>query len=200
MRGDPTILPSLPELGSRTGGVVFPALQSEEDEPDACPLGELGMGAPWLSGMLAELGVLGALTCDALALEAPLEAALGEGLGAAAGTGGGLLGAALAGALGAGLLAALLVEECWANTAEENNKITATARLESRITHLLPTERSERQIALFLWTLPSTKRVPRNRVKERNDCVENCYFTAWNCVQQTITGNRAQEDCTVRRY
>jgi hypothetical protein len=143
-------------LGSRTGGVVFPPLQSDEDGPEAWLPDELGIGAAWLSGTLTGLGLLGALLCDALALEAALEAGLGEELGAGADAGEGLLGAALGAGLGAGLLGALLLEECCANTAGENNKITATARLESRITHLLPTERSKRQIALFPWTLPST--------------------------------------------
>lgn len=149
MRGEATIRPSLPgsfspeitrpALGSdeRAGDAVLAALQSDDDGPEAWPPDELGMGAAWLSGTLTGPGLLGAPLCDALALEA----ALGEGLGA--GVGGGLLGAALGAGLGAGLLGALLLEECCANTAEENNKITATTRLESRITHLLPTERSK---------------------------------------------------------
>jgi hypothetical protein len=61
MRGDPTILPSLPELGSRAGGVVFPALKSDEDGPEAWLPDELGIGAAWLSGPLTGLGLLGAL-------------------------------------------------------------------------------------------------------------------------------------------
>src|SRR5258708_39908664 len=75
------------------------------------------------------------------ALEAGLDETLGEGLGA--GADGGLLGAAAGAALGGGLLGAPPDEACCENTAEEENKITATARLESRITHLLPTEPSE---------------------------------------------------------
>src|SRR5713226_5183380 len=75
------------------------------------------------------------------ALAAGLDETLGEGLGA--GADGGLLGAAAGAALGGGLLGAPPDEECCENTAEEENKITATARLESRITHLLPTEPSE---------------------------------------------------------
>ena len=41
-------------------------------------------------------------------------------------------------ALGGGLLGELLVEECCADTAKDNDSTTATTRLESRIKHLLP--------------------------------------------------------------
>jgi hypothetical protein len=129
-----------PPFGSdeRAGDAALDALQSEDDGPEAWLPDELGMGAAWLSGILAGLGLLGALVCDTLEAEAALDAvfdeALGEGLGA--GAGGGLLGAAA----GDGLLEAPPVEECCANTAEENSNTTATTRLESRMTHLLPTE------------------------------------------------------------
>jgi hypothetical protein len=152
MRGEATIRPSLPDsfspgitrpaFGSdeRAGDAVLAALQSDDDGPEAWLPDELGMGAAWLSGILAGLGLLGALVCDTLEAEAPLEPVLdeelGDGLGA--GAGGGLLGAAL-GAGGGGLLGALLVEECCAKTAEEKSSTTATTRLESRIKHLLPT-------------------------------------------------------------
>jgi hypothetical protein len=52
IRGDATILPSLPE----------PWLS---DEP--------GIGATWLSGILTGLGLLGALLCDTLGTEEALE-------------------------------------------------------------------------------------------------------------------------------
>ncbi|HWY22127.1 MAG TPA: hypothetical protein VNX26_12960 [Candidatus Acidoferrum sp.] len=136
-----------------------------------------GIGAVWLAGILDGLGLLGALLWDMLALDAALEAALdetlGEGLGA--GAGGGLLGAAAGAGLGGGLLGAPLVEECCANTAEEKSNITATTRLESRITHLLPTEQSERGNRSVFLTLPSTERISQKRVKERKDSVENCH-------------------------
>jgi hypothetical protein len=153
MRGDATILPSLPDSLSpeitrdpfasdeRAGDAALAALQSEDDGPEAWLPDELGMGAAWLSGILAGLGLLGALVCDTLEAEALLEAVLdemlGEGLGA--GAGGGLLGAALGAGAGGGLLGALLVEECCAKTAEEKSSTTATTRLESRIKHPLPT-------------------------------------------------------------
>jgi len=69
------------------------------------------------------------------ALEVGLDDGVGEGLAACAG--GGLLGAAAGAGLGVGLLGAPLVEECCANTAEENSNTTATSRLESRIKHPL---------------------------------------------------------------
>src|SRR5438270_5408823 len=107
-----------------------------------------------------------------VALEVGLDETLGEGLGA--GADGGLLGAAAGAALGGGLLGAPPDEACCENTAEEESKIIATARLESRITHLLPTEPNERRIALSRLTLPSTERISQNRVKESKDSVENC--------------------------
>ena len=146
MRGEPTILPSLLETGGRTGDPGLNSLPFEDGEPETW-LGEgLGIGAGWLAGLLEGVGLLGALLWNTLALDAGLAAGLdetlGEGLGA--GADGGLLGAAAGAALGGGLLGAPPDEECCENAAEEENKITATARLESRITHLLPTEPSER--------------------------------------------------------
>jgi hypothetical protein len=76
VRGDATILPSLPE-----------AWLSDE----------LGIGAAWLSGILAELGLLRALLCDALGTEEALEGVLNEILGPGAGADGGMLGAGLGG-------------------------------------------------------------------------------------------------------
>jgi hypothetical protein len=129
MRGEPTILPSLLEFEERGGDAVLNSLPLEDGKPEAWLTEELGIGATWLTGLAAGPGLLGALLCEMVALEAGPEETLGEGL--VAGAGGGLLGA-------------LLVEECCANTAEENSKITATTRLESRMTHLLPTEPNER--------------------------------------------------------
>jgi hypothetical protein len=153
MRGDATILPSLPDSfspgitrpaprsGERAGDAALAALQSADDGPEAWLPDELGMGAAWLSGIRAGLGLLGALLCEAAGLEeAPaelLDEVLGDGLGA--GAGGGLLGAALGAGAGGGLLGALLIEECCAKTAEENSSTTATTKPESRIKHLLPT-------------------------------------------------------------
>jgi hypothetical protein len=120
----------------------LPVLESENDGLDTWLPKEPGVGATWLSGILAGLGVLGllgALLCDTVglagALGAGLDEMLGEGLGG--GVCVGLLGAALGGGLGGGLLGALLVEECCENTAEENRNTTATTRPESRINHLL---------------------------------------------------------------
>jgi hypothetical protein len=73
----------------------------------------LGLGV----GLALGLGLLGALLCDGLALDETLGAAVG------AGAGGGLVGA----------LGALLDEGRCAKTVEENNRIDATTRLESRI-------------------------------------------------------------------
>ena len=113
IRGDATILPSLPEARL-------------SDEP--------GIGAPWLSGILTRLGPLGALLCDALGTEEALEV-LNEMLDPrpGAGAGGGVLGAAL----GGGLLG--VVEACCAKTADANSIPAATTRPASRIKHLLPT-------------------------------------------------------------
>ncbi len=149
MRGAATIRPSLPdsfspgitrpasESGERTGDAVLPALESENDELDTWLPAEPGVGATWLSGILAGLGVLGALLCDMVGLAGTLGAGLDETLGEGLGGGVcvGLLGAALGGGLGGGLLGALLVEECCENTAGENRNTTATTRLESRIKH-----------------------------------------------------------------
>jgi len=115
IRGDATILPSLPE---------------------AWLSGEPGIGAAWLSGILTRLGLLGALLCDALGTEEALEVP-DEMPGPGPGAGGGVLGAALGGGLGGGLLG--VVEECCAKTADENSIAAATTRLQSRIKHLLPT-------------------------------------------------------------
>ncbi|HXC44294.1 MAG TPA: hypothetical protein VNY51_12330 [Candidatus Dormibacteraeota bacterium] len=169
MRGEETILPSLPDslspeitrppFGSdeRIGDAALDALQSEDDGPEAWLPDELGMGAAGLSGILAGLGLLGALVCDTL--EAVLDEALGDGLGAGA---------------GGGLLGALLVEECCAKTAEEKSSTTATTRLESRIKHLLSTAGDFSVLHPLRLSCPIS-RVARNRVKERNDSVKNRY-------------------------
>ena len=83
--------------------------------------------------MLTGAGLLGALVCVGL------ETGVGGGAGAGAGAATG----AATGA-GGGLGGVELVVECCANTEEANNKVIATTRLESRMTHLLPTEQSER--------------------------------------------------------
>ena len=175
IRGDATIFTELPsgfstgvtrpdpESGECVGNAVLSALPPEDDELEAGLLEKLGIGAG--------LGLLGAL-CVTLAAEGVLELLLDDT--AADGPGVGLLEAALAGGLGDGL-GELLVEECCADAAKENDKITATARLESRMTHLLPTERSEHTIALLSLTLPSKETIPRNHVKEGKELVENCH-------------------------
>lgn len=104
------------------------------------------LGATWTTGALTEGGELGALGCGTLTLGAILGAGLGAvmggALGAGAGAGGGAgagAGATLGAGLGGGLLGALDV--CCAKAMEENSRTAARQRLESRIKHLLPTER-----------------------------------------------------------
>src|SRR5580658_1381883 len=144
--------------------MVPSAFPSGDCEPVGWVPDALGVASTWLWGMLAGLGLLGALACETLpALDPFPDEELGAGLGAGAATG-----------AGAALLGALPVEECCANTTEENNQSRPSTRPESRITHLPPTGRSERQIALFLWTSPPTQRISRNRVNERSDRVKNC--------------------------
>src|ERR1700730_17743973 len=77
MLGAATIRPSLPdsfsrgitrprsESGERAGDADLPALESENDEPKAWLPEEPGVGATWLSGILAGLGVL---LCDMVGL------------------------------------------------------------------------------------------------------------------------------------
>jgi hypothetical protein len=78
--------------------------------------------------------------CETLALDEELAAEFVEALGAALGAGlGAGLGAALGGGLGGGLLGAL-GSWCCAKTTEDNSRIAARERLESRIKHLVPTE------------------------------------------------------------
>jgi hypothetical protein len=118
-------------LVERAVDIVLPAFPAEDCEPVAWLLEALGVALTWLWGMLAGLGLLGALACEALAaLEALDDALPDEELGAALAAGAG------AGVAGGGLLGALPLEECWANTAEENSKTIATTRPESRIMHL----------------------------------------------------------------
>jgi hypothetical protein len=167
MRGEATILPSLPDsfspeiarpsFGSdeRAGDAALAPLQSEDEGLEAWLPDELGMAAAWLSGILAGLGLLGALVCDTLG--AVLDAVLGAGLGAGA---------------GGGLLGVLLVEECCAETAEEKSNITATAKLESRIR---PPDNRGRLSGPQQLDRRSISKIARKRVKERNDSVKNCY-------------------------
>jgi hypothetical protein len=178
MRGEATILPSLPDslsseitrppFGSdeRAGDAALAPLQSEDEGLEAWLPDELGIAGAWLSGILAGLGPLGALVCDTL--EAVLDAVLGLGAGA----GGGLLGAALGAGAGGGLLGVLLVEECCAKTAEEKSNITATAKLEIRIRPPDNRGRLSRPQQLDPRSIP---KIARNLVKERNDSVKNCY-------------------------
>jgi hypothetical protein len=137
--------------------MVRSALAPENDELETWLLDELGIGAG--------LGLLGALLCVMLGAEELLELVPDETLGAGLGAEAGLLGAAL----GGGLLGELLVEECCADSAHEKDTTTANTRLEIRIKHLLPTERSKRRSALLPLTLPSIERIPRSRVKEGKD-------------------------------
>ncbi|MBZ5682041.1 MAG: hypothetical protein LAO24_18235 [Acidobacteriia bacterium] len=120
--------------------IVDPPLGLGETEGLGTWLGAgVGLADAWLpieefTGLGPGLGLgvglgLGALACDTLALDETLGAGLG------AGAGGGLLGAALGGGLGG----ALLDEECCVKPVEENSRMAATTRLESRIKHLLPT-------------------------------------------------------------
>jgi hypothetical protein len=130
-----------------------------------------GLGSEWNTGVLTGLG-LGELTCETLALEAALDDALGAGVGGGGGGGAGVLTATLGAGLGGGALGALAV--CCAKSVDVNNRTAAAERPESRIKHLVPTVEIEALgVASFTWTLPSAKRILRNRVKERNNSVRN---------------------------
>lgn len=125
-RGEPMILLS-PDVGKCGGDAVLFTLESE-DEVEAWLAGALGVGlgvggVEWLAGILTGAGLLAALVC----------VGLGAGAGAGAGAGGAATGA------GGGLGGVEVVVECCANTEDANNKLIATTRLESRMTHLRST-------------------------------------------------------------
>ena len=94
------------------GGAGLATFDSDDVEPEKWLVVEAALGALWLSGALITGAELGALVCEALALDEELGAELVEtlagalGAGAGAGLGAGL-GAALGGGLGGGLLGAL---------------------------------------------------------------------------------------------
>ena len=60
MRGDPTILPSLPELGGRTGDAVLASPPCVDDDPETWLAEGLGIVSAWLAE-LTGLGLLGVL-------------------------------------------------------------------------------------------------------------------------------------------